>query len=289
MKLEGRTCIVTGASGGLGSHLVVRFWQEGASLLLTGRNTNSINGLARSLPPAPCSGQKLVTFPVDLAEPNAAKNLLARAKDEFASLTILVNNAAIQGPIGPIWENNLQEWEDTIRLNLLAPARLCALALPWMLANSYGKIMNISGGGSTAGRPRFSAYSAAKAGLVRLTETLAQEVGAAGVDVNAIAPGTMFTQMTKQILDAGSDRVGASEYEKIQEQAKAGDAAFHRAADLATFLASSESDGITGRLISAVWDRWQDLAQRKAELKEGDVYTLRRIVPKDRGLDWNNK
>src|SRR5271169_2931610 len=225
MKLKGRTCIVTGATGGLGSHLAAQFWREGASLLLTGRKITATQTLAASFPPAPCADQKLVTFCGDLAEQGVAAKLVAQAKEEFAALTILVNNAAIQGPIGPVWENDLQEWEDTIRLNLVVPATLCALVLPWMVSKSYGKIINISGGGATAGRARFSAYAAAKAGLVRLTESLAQEAGADGVDVNAIAPGVMYTKMTKQILTAGSARAGSSECMRIQEQEETGAAA----------------------------------------------------------------
>jgi NAD(P)-dependent dehydrogenase (short-subunit alcohol dehydrogenase family) len=289
MNLTGRTCIVTGASGGLGSHLVARFWQEGASLLLSGRNPEALRVLAASLPPAPCSDQKLATFCVDLGERETAAKLVAKAKEEFSDLTVLVNNAAIQGPIGPIWENSPADWEETIRLNLFVPAMLCALVLPWMMSKSYGKIINISGGGATVGRARFSAYSAAKAGLVRLTETLAQETGHAGIDVNAIAPGVMPTQMLQEILLAGSDRAGLSEYEKIQMQAQSGEVAFGKALDLATFLASPESDGITGKLISAGWDRWQDLPRHKAELQKSDIYTLRRIVAKDRGLDWDDR
>jgi 3-oxoacyl-[acyl-carrier protein] reductase len=289
MILEGRAGIVTGAAGGFGRRLVARFWQEGASLLLAGRRGEALQALADSLPAATSAGQKVATFSGDLGETGAAGRLVARAKEEFTTLTILVNNAAIQGPIGPIWENNLQEWEGTLRINLFAPTRLCALVLPWMLSKSYGKIINISGGGATAGRPRFSAYSSSKAGLVRLTETLAREVGEAGVDVNAIAPGAMYTGMSDEILAAGPDRAGSIEYEKMRRLVSLGDAAIEKAVDLATFLASSGSDGITGRLISAVWDDWQDLQKHKAELQESDIYTLRRIVPKDRGLDWNDK
>jgi len=289
MKLKGRTCIVTGATGGLGGHLALHFWREGASLLLTGRNATALQALAASFPPAPHADQKLATFCGDLAAQGVAEKLVAKAKQEFAALTILVNNAAIQGPIGAIWENDLREWEETIRLNLVVPATFCALVLPWMVSKSYGKIINISGGGGTAGRARFSAYAAAKAGLVRLTETFAQETGTEGVDVNAIAPGVMYTQMSKQVLAAGPDRAGSSEYKKTQEQERVGDAAFRKAVELAAFLASCESDGITGRLISAVWDNWQELPRHRAELKESDIYTLRRIVPKDRGLDWDGK
>jgi 3-oxoacyl-[acyl-carrier protein] reductase len=289
MILEGRACIITGATGGFGRHMAARFWQEGASLLLAGRSSEVLQALVDSLPAAPNRGQKVATFSGDLSETGMACRLVARAKEEFTTLTVLVNNAAIQGPIGPISDNDPQEWESTFRINLFAPALLSALVLPWMLSKSYGKIINISGGGATAGRPRFSAYSSSKAGLVRLTETLASEVRAAAVDVNAIAPGAMHTRMSKEILIAGPDRAGSIEYEKMRKQVGLGDSAIERAANLATFLASSESDGITGRLISAVWDDWHDLPKHRTELQESDIYTLRRIVPKDRGFDWNGK
>lgn len=289
MILEGRACIITGAAGGFGRHMAARFWQEGASLLLAGRSSEVLQALVDSLPAGPSRGQKVLTFSGDLSEAGMACRLVARAKDEFTTLTILVNNAAIQGPIGPIWDNDPQEWESTFRINLFAPALLCALVLPWMVSKSYGKIINISGGGATAGRPRFSAYSSSKAGLVRLTETLASEVGAAAVDVNAIAPGAMYTRMSNEILTAGPDRAGSIEYEKMRTQVGLGDSAIERATNLAAFLASSESDGITGRLISAVWDDWQNLPKHRTELQESDIYTLRRIVPRDRGFDWNDK
>ena len=97
----------------------------------------------------------------------------------------------------------------------------------------------------------------------------------------------MYTGMSKEVLTAERERVGPAEYENVRRQGKEDATPFQRAGDLATFLASSESDGITGRLISAVWDGWRELPQHKAELRETDIYTLRRIVPKDRGLDWN--
>lgn len=289
MNLAGRTCIITGASGGLGRHLAARFWQEGSSLLLAGRSEAALKILTESLPSAPSPGQKWVMCCGDLSNPDAVFSLVAKAKEQFSELTILVNNAAVQGPIGPIWENDLEHWEETLRLNLLVPARLSAILFTWMAAKSYGKIINISGGGATGPRARFSAYSAAKAGLIRLTETLAQEAVPFGVDVNAIAPGVLPTKMLGEILAAGSDRAGKAEYENVRKQANSGAPAFTNVANLAVFLASADSDGITGRLISAVWDNWQDLPKRKMELQQSDVYTLRRIVARDRGLDWDDR
>src|SRR5690606_11210471 len=126
----------------------------------------------------------------------------------------LVNNAAIQGPIGPLESNDPQQWIDTIHTNLIGPAMLCRAVLPGMKRSGYGKIINLSGGGATSPRANVSAYAAAKTGLVRLTETLAEEVKPARIDINAIAPGAMNTRLLDEILAAGRERVGDGEYER---------------------------------------------------------------------------
>jgi len=134
-----------------------------------------------------------------------------------------------------------------------------------------------------------SAYAASKAAVVRFTETLAVECAGADIDVNAVAPGAMNTRMLDQVLAAGPERIGEALYERVLQQKANGGAPPERAADLCVFLLSSRSDGIRGKLISAVWDPWETLAERRRELGETDVYTLRRIVPGDRGMDWEQK
>ncbi len=286
MKLLGRTCIVTGATRGLGRAIAIRFWEEGASLLLAGRNEAALQDLKDAMELPRYDGQRLAVAQCDLSLRGAAPTLMSRVAQEFDSVTALVNNAAILGPIGPLWENDWESWEETIRVNLLAPAALCALVIPWMRKQGYGKIVNLSGGGATSPRPCFSAYAAAKAGLARLTEVLAHETQKMNIDVNCIAPGVMRTGMLETILAAGPERVGGEEYKKARQSPEKPQETFRRAVDLALFLTSAESDGISGRLISAVWDSWQALPRRQAILDKTDVYTLRRIVPKDRGLNW---
>jgi len=141
-----------------------------------------------------------------------------------------------------------------------------------MILRGYGKIINISGGGATKARPNFSAYSTSKAALVRFTETLAEEVKLFHIDVNAVAPGMMRTAMTDKVLAAGVEAAGVEEY----KQAESCDTTPERAAKLVAFLASHESDGITGRLIS-VHDPWEGM--RAADF-EGlpDKYRLRRAL-----------
>jgi 3-oxoacyl-[acyl-carrier protein] reductase len=146
-----------------------------------------------------------------------------------------------------------------------------------------GKIILLSGGGATAPLPRVSAYAASKAAVVRFGETLAEEVKDANIDVNAIAPGALNTRLTDQIVEAGPDRVGKSLYERAVQWRAGSATPLEVGADLVTFLASSESDGITGRLIAAVWDPWRDFPSQRERIASSDVYTLRRIVPEDRG------
>ena len=119
---------------------------------------------------------------------------------------------------------------------------------------------------------------------MRLTETIAAESGQYGIRANCISPGAMNTDMLDAVLRAGPDSAGEVEYRRAIEQAGTGGAPPQSAAELAIFLASDAAAEINGRLISAVWDPWKDLAAHARELAGSDVYTLRRIVPRDRGL-----
>jgi NAD(P)-dependent dehydrogenase (short-subunit alcohol dehydrogenase family) len=273
--------LITGASRGLGRKIAQEFWDRGANLALAARSRSALEETAASLPPR--DGQTVALLPADLADPAAPEALMSELRLRWDRLDALVNNAAIVGPIGHAWENDWQEWERTIRINLLAPVALCRLAIPWM--RSGAAIVNLSGGGATGPRPNFTAYGTAKAGLARFTETLAVEAAAAGIRVNAIAPGAMNTEMLEAVLEAGA--AAGKEFEAAVRQKESGGQSPENAAALAWHLVSPESAPITGRLISAVWDPWQNLAQRGEELRASDIYTLRRITPEDRGKQWN--
>jgi 3-oxoacyl-[acyl-carrier protein] reductase len=160
---------------------------------------------------------------------------------------------------------------------------MCRAVLPHFRSQKHGKIINLSGGGATAPLPRLSAYAASKAAVVRLTETLAHELRDDGVFVNAIAPGALNTRLLDEVLAAGPQQVGEEFYRKSLEQKNRGGTPLERGAALAVFLASTDSDGISGRLLSAAWDDWQQLPRYRDELARSDIYTLRRITPQDRG------
>jgi 3-oxoacyl-[acyl-carrier protein] reductase len=202
-------------------------------------------------------------------------------------MDVLVNNAGIIGPIGMVANNDWPHWREALQVNLLAPAELCHLTIKWMReTNTEGSIINLSGGGAASPRPNFSAYGTSKSGLVRFSETVAAEVKPFGIRINCIAPGPMNTEMLQETLRAGAEATGPDEHRKILKFANGGAADPRTAADLAVYLASSNSAGITGRLISAVWDPWKRLGDYAQEIQDSDIYTLRRILPEERGRVW---
>ena len=287
-ELAGRNCVITGASRGLGARIASAFWHAGASLLLTARSESELRQVATRLPSA--ADQRVAVLPVDLAEPHAAERIAAEADATLGAPQVLVNNAAVQGPIGRTWTTDAQGWAETFSIDVLAPVALCRRIIPRMAsgvaARGRAKIINLSGGGATSPRANFAAYASAKAALVRFSETLAEEARDLGIDVNCVAPGAMDTAMLRSILEAGSDAAGEREVRLAAEARSKGTDALDRAAALCVFLASSRSDGITGKLISAVWDPWPELDAHVDDLQASDVYTLRRVVPSDRGLGW---
>lgn len=282
MKLQGRGILITGASLGLGRAIAEACVDEGAHVFLCARGAEALEKARSELAARARPGQKVGALAADVSRPAEAEKLLASALAALPAFHGLVNNAGIYGPQGLLEETDWTEWVRTIETNLYGTAFLCRAAIPVMRKLGYGKIVNLSGGGATAPLPRFSAYAASKGAVVHLTETLAHELKGSGVDVNAVAPGPLNTRLLDQVLSAGPAKVGPAFYDKALKQKKDGGAPAEKGAALCAYLLSAESDGITGRLISALWDKWETLAERRASLEASDDYTLRRVVPKER-------
>jgi NAD(P)-dependent dehydrogenase (short-subunit alcohol dehydrogenase family) len=287
--LAGRAAIVTGGSHGLGLEIARAYVASGARVLVCARDTTALDRARtelESLAPDPTS---VATATVDIAEPKAVEGLVGDALERFSRIDVLVNNAGIYGPKGPTEDVDWDEWEHAVRVNLFGSVLCSRAVLSHFRANGYGKIIQLSGGGATSPLPRLSAYAASKAAVVRFAETLAEELRGTGIDVNAVAPGALNTRLLDEVLEAGAERVGHSFYERALEQRSSGGTPLDLAARLAVFLGSGESDGITGKLISAPWDPWEELPSHVEDLRSTDVYTLRRIVPADRGFSWGRR
>jgi len=285
-SLQGRAVLITGGSCGIGKAVAKACVEAGADVTICARGAKALQDTVPELQAAASDGQRVNAVPADISDAETAKDLVASTVADMPHLTGLVNAAGILGSIGSLDEVDVDEWVLTIRVNLIGTMLMCRAMLPYFRARGYGKIVNFSGGGATSPRPQFSAYAASKAAVVRLTENLAKELEETGIFANAIAPGAVNTRMLTEVLEAGPAKVGEAAFRDALKQKDCGGTPAQRASALCVMLLGAASDGITGRLVSAVWDPWESLAERKAELMKSDVYTLRRIVPADRGLDW---
>ena len=272
--LAGKVAIVTGGGRGIGRVVALALARQGAVVMLAPRTERDLGSVVAEVTAAGGRGDAVVT---DVANPVAVDALVAHTVRGYGGIDILVNAAGVLGPIGPLASIDLDAWLSAININLWGVDMTCRAVLPHMTARRHGTIVNLSGGGATAPKPRLSAYAASKAAVVRLTETLAEEVKDRGVTVNAIAPGAVDTRMIQQLVDAGPS-AGPAIAAEVAGVRRTGGADPQRAADLAVFLASDRGCGLTGRLISAIhdpWDTWGPEDIRR--LMEGPWFTLRRV------------
>ena len=287
--LSGKVAIITGANQGFGLEITRKYVLAGADVMLCARNAALLQKVQADLDKLAAPGQKVLAKAGDVSSDADVRAVVSETLTKLGGCQILVNNAGIYGPKGEIEAVDWAEWIKAIEINVYGSILMCRAILPHFKAKGYGKIIQLSGGGATNPLPRISAYAVSKAAIVRFAETLAEEVRGTGIDVNAIAPGALNTRMLDEILEAGPKKVGKAFYERSLKQKELGGTPLGRGTELALFLASAASDGITGKLISAVWDDWEHWPEHLDELSSSDVYTLRRLVGRDRGFTWGDK
>jgi len=288
-SLSGKVAIITGANQGLGLEISRKYVNAGASIVICARNGDLLTRAQKELIIGLAPGQVVEMATTDVSDSQGVGQLVKATLQRFSRIDILVNNAGIYGPMGPIEEVDWAQWIRAIEINLLGSILMCRAVLPTMKGQQKGKIIQLSGGGATNPMPNVSAYAVSKAAIVRFSETLAEEMRDFNVDVNAIAPGPLNSRMLDEVLAAGPEKVGQAFFDKSIKQKESGGASFHQGAELAVFLASDASNGITGKLISALWDDWEQWPKHLDELRASDAYTLRRIAGRDRGISWGDK
>lgn len=274
MKLEDKVVIITGGSGGIGFKVAEVYLGEGARVMLSARREDELLEAVK----------KLKTFSSEVAYQVAdvSKNedclaLVSKTVTAFGSADILVNAAGIYGPIGPSVDVDIKHWKQTYEINVFGAFQMIQAVLPEMIKRKSGKIINFSGGGDGP-LPNFSAYNSSKGAVVRLTETVAAEVRNYNIDINCLAPGPVNTKFLDDALSAGEAKVGYEKYQTLLKQKEDGGVPPEKAAGLCLFLASSDSDGLTGKFLSAVWDKYDDWTKEEVEkISQSNAFTLRRI------------
>jgi len=269
MKLEKKICLITGAGRGIGEAIALTFACHGATLVLCSRTLEEVERVAAQTRAA---GSVTMTFRVDVSDFQQVSNMVRETISRLGKIDALVNNAGIYGPIGPIWKNDVLHWKKTVEINLFGAMHCIRAVVPHMIEARRGKIINVAGGGEGA-FPRFSAYACSKSAIIRLTETLSEELGEYNIQVNAIAPGAVNTRLLDQVLAAGEE--AGIYYEKAKKQKASGGVPPERTAELAVFLASDASKNLTGRLLSAVWNDWEKLDIER--VANSSLYQFRRI------------
>lgn len=234
--MKDKVCLITGAARGLGEAIARRFRDAGAALVLCDLNGEAAAKLAGSLDP---SGRGVLAQRVEVSAEGEVQAAVDKAVGHFGRIDVLVNCAGIIKH-GPIEQMSLEDFESVLRVNLTGTFLFCRAVVPVMKRQGRGKIVNIASLGGRTGRPGVGVnYAASKAGVIGLTQTLAREAGPAGIYVNAIAPGPILTELTRQVAPEVFARWNAG-------RAVNKDGLPEDVAAAALFLASDQSDWITG-------------------------------------------
>jgi NAD(P)-dependent dehydrogenase (short-subunit alcohol dehydrogenase family) len=272
--------VITGSSTGIGRSITEHLLAQGHSVWGLARSDQST--LATAHPTSFRSSRCDVS---DWTQVEAAAKAVSA---EWTHVDGLICAAGIQGEIGRAVTADPSNWSATVRANLDGTFyAIRAFHGQLSKAPRRAKIVCFSGGGATKPRLNFSAYGVAKTGVVRLVETIAEEERMNPLDINAIAPGAINTRLTDEVIALGPKVAGEAEYQAALKQKQTGGAPLGKAIGLVEWLLSPASDGVSGRLIAAPWDPWATLDRHATALAKSDVYTLRRIVPEERGMKFD--
>jgi 3-oxoacyl-[acyl-carrier protein] reductase len=274
--LENKKIIITGASMGIGLAVAKKCAEEGARLILVSRNEIDLKEAVKTLKD---NSQNHGYYCADVSRLEMVKEMAGFVEKRLGYIDGLVNCAGIYGPIGRLDEIDPAEFANAININLLGTFYMCFHFIPLLKKAKRGKIVNYSGGGAASPFPNYSAYAVSKAGIVRFTENIALEFIDSNLDINAVAPGFVITRLHQETIKAGS-KAGEKFLKMTEEQINKGGVPADVPVRLTIFLLSQNSDGLTGKFISAPWDSWEDSNFLDRLKNDKDLATLRRIDDK---------
>jgi len=270
-----RGCVITGAGRGLGRALAVHVAGAGYEVAMCSRTTAELDDAVGEIERA---GGRATAHTVDVSDPSAVDAFATRVADQHAPVWAVVNNAAVLGPVGAIDAVDVESWMQALAIDVGGVVAVTRAFVPQMRRHGGGRVVNLSGAGigGPAPQPRVGAYTASKAAVDVLTEVLAPDLNGDGITVNAVAPGPVPTTFLDGVLRAGPEVAGQELYESARrnhETAECSDSLFA----LVDFLLEDGSSWLTGKLLSARWDRVDDLLARRDQLVATSLLTLRRI------------
>src|SRR5271166_6574575 len=209
MRLSGQIAVVTGAGRGIGRAIALAQAGEGAKVALLARTASEIEAVAKEIA---AEGGNAQAFAVDIVDLDSVVKAFAQIESDLGSISLLTNNAAAFGAIGPIWTIEPEAWWRDVETNLRGSFNCCRAAIPAMMARRRGRIINMTGGGTATSFPNGSGYATSKAGLLRFTECVSDTIGGSGVLVFAMDPGLVRTAMTEYQLLSEAGRTPSSQH-----------------------------------------------------------------------------
>lgn len=273
--LEKKTIIITGGSLGIGFAVAKKCAEEGAQVIIAARNEDDLKNAVNKLKQISIKTHNF--YSLDVSRIDEVKKFAKWCIENNFQINGLVNCAGIYGPIGKTIEIDLAKFVEAININFLGTVYMCSIFAPLIKSESRKKIINYSGGGGASPFANYSAYATSKVAIVRFTENLSIELAEENFDINCVAPGFVTTRLHQQTLAVGGKKAGDSFYENTKKQIETGGVPPEKAADLTAYLLSDESNGVTGKFISAAWDPWQAKEFRDTLINDKDFATLRRI------------
>jgi len=272
--LSDKTAIITGGARGIGLEIAKELVIQGARVIICSRTKSDLQKALKAL-----NKKREAAFGkiCDVSKLSDCKELIKFAQEKLNKIDILVNNAGIYGSIDSFEKINLSDFKKTIEINLMGMVYCSYLVIPVMEKNGKGKIINLCGAGVGGSRtmPKFTAYFTSKFAVAGFTEVLSDELKEKNIQVNSISPGAVNTYLNQYLIKQGPEKSGKEFYENAIKQQDGGGTPPQLAAKLAAYLSSSESDHITGRLLSAKWNFPEKLKSVKGF--SNNLYKLRRI------------
>jgi NAD(P)-dependent dehydrogenase (short-subunit alcohol dehydrogenase family) len=267
---NGQVALVTGSGRGIGRATALALAQSGtaAAVALTARSVDQLEETRAVLEPL---GMRTGIYPADMADAAAVAQMVAAVERDLGPVDLLVNNAATDGPLGPTWEADAEEWWRCFEVNLRAPFQCAYAVLPGMIERRRGRIINVASGAGTRAIPHMNAYATSKAALIRFSEVLALEAQPSGVHVFALDPGPVHTTLVEQTLSNPATDQWMPWFRDLFQSDRV--VPPERAAQLVVRLASGEADALTGRFVSVFHDMDRLIAEAETIQRNG-LYTL---------------
>jgi NAD(P)-dependent dehydrogenase (short-subunit alcohol dehydrogenase family) len=267
-SLRGEVAIVTGGGRGIGLAIARSLARAGAQVVVSARSAAQVEEAASLIQ---AEGGTAFGWSGDVTSNESVAALVDATMDRYGRIDLLVNNAGVGGPFGPLYEVALDEWRECIEIDLLGPVICSKAVLPAMMSQGSGRIINVASAAGLRGRPYAAAYSVAKTGVIRFTECLANEVKEHGISVFVIHPGAVHTSMEDRA--AASDAVAKWMPHFIPMVREHGVSA-EVPAGLCLALAAGRADFLSGCFLDVGWDLEQMVLLRE-EILQRDLYTLR--------------